>query len=144
MDKTERTTVTVDILDWLEEDTKKEIQAEAQKEYANLRVEHIKMKTVAVSEMYRAIEDINDNRDNCFIALGKAHLCYRMGLISKKAYCEIHDYLKRKTRDQNDWKALYEDLRQHYQRELMESEYWSKEYQNISRRLDQLKKQDEK
>jgi hypothetical protein len=102
------------------------------------------MKTVAVSEMYRAIEDINDNRDNCFIALGKAHLCYRMGLISKKAYCEIHDYLKRKTRDQNDWKALYEDLRQHYQRELMECEYWSKEYQNISRRLEQLKKQDEK
>ena len=96
MDKTEQTTVTMDILDWLEEDTKKEIRAEAQKEYANLRVEHIKMKTVAVSEMYRAIEDINDNRDNCFIALGKAHLCYRMGLISKKAYCEIHDYLKRK------------------------------------------------
>ena len=117
---------------------------EERKKYANLRAEYIKMKSVAVSEMYRAIEDINDNRDNCFLALGKAHLCYRLGLISKKAYCEIHDYLKRKTRDQNDWKALYEDLRQHYQRELMESEYWTKEYQNLSSKLEQLKKQDEK
>ena len=106
MDKTKRTTVTMDILDWLEEDTKKELRDEERKKYANLRAEYIKMKSVAVSEMYRAIEDINDNRDNCFLALGKAHLCYRLGLISKKAYCEIHDYLKRKTRDQNDWKAL--------------------------------------
>ena len=144
MDKTKRTTVTMDILDWLEEDTKKELRDEERKKYANLRAEYIKMKSVAVSEMYRAIEDINDNRDNCFLALGKAHLCYRLGLISKKAYCEIHDYLKRKTRDQNDWKALYEDLRQHYQRELMESEYWTKEYQNLSSKLEQLKKQDEK
>ena len=144
MDETKRTTVTMDILDWLEEDTKKELRDEERKKYANLRAEYIKMKSVAVSEMYRAIEDINDNRDNCFLALGKAHLCYRLGLISKKAYCEIHDYLKRKTRDQNDWKALYEDLRQHYQRELMESEYWTKEYQNLSSKLEQLKKQDEK
>ena len=74
MDKTEQTTVTMDILDWLEEDTKKELQAEERKNYANLRAEYIKMKTVAVSEMYRAIEDINDNRDNSFLALGKAHL----------------------------------------------------------------------
>ena len=55
MDKTERTTVTMDILDWIEEDTKKELQAEERKNYANLRAEHIKMKTVTVSETYRAI-----------------------------------------------------------------------------------------
>jgi hypothetical protein len=140
MDNTDKA-VTINILDWLEEDTKQELQQEKEKSYQNIRTEYIKLKTVAVSEMYRAIEDINENRDNCFVALGKAHLCYRLGLISKKAYSEIRDYLKRKARDQEDWKMLYEDLRQHYQRELMESEYWSTEYQNVSSKLDDLRKQ---
>jgi hypothetical protein len=39
MDKTKRTTVTMDILDWLEEDTKKELRDEERKKYANLRAE---------------------------------------------------------------------------------------------------------
>ena len=81
----------------------------------------------------------------CFFAQAIKSSSFNSSRISELVInCEIHDYLKRKTRDQDDWKALYEDLRQHYQRELMESEYWSKEYQNVSCRLEQLKKQDEK
>jgi len=139
MDNTDRT-ATINILDWLEEDTKKELRNEERADYLRLKLKYIKMKTFTVSEMYRAVQEIEGNRDKCFEALGKVHLCYRLGFISKKVYSEIRDYLRKKAKEQTDWKTLYEDLQQHYQRELEESEYWNKEYESVACVFDDLKK----
>ena len=40
--------------------------------------------------------------------------------------------------EQTDWKALYDDLQQHYERQLEESEYWNKEYESISCAFDDM------
>lgn len=139
MDNADRT-ATINMLDWLEEDTKQELRKKERTEYLKLKAKHIKMKTLAVSEMYHAIEEIRDDRDKCLEALGKVNLCYCLGLISKKVYSEIRDYLHKKAEEQTDWKALYDDLQQHYKRELEESEYWNKEYESVARAFDDLSK----
>ncbi len=142
MDNADKT-VTINILDWLEEDTKQELRKEERAEYLKLRAEYIKIKTMAVSEMYRAIQEIRSDRDKCLEALGKVHLCYRLGFISKKVYSELRDYLRKKADEYTDWKTLYEDLQQHYQRELEESEYWNKEYESVACAFDDLRKDNE-
>ena len=55
-------------------------------------------------------------------------------------YSEHRDYLRRKVQEQTDWKELYDDLQQHYERQLEESEYWNKEYESISCAFDDLRK----
>ena len=131
MDKTDRT-VTINILDWLEEDAKQELRKEERADYLKLKTRMVKLKTDAILEMYHSIQESKDDRDKCLEALGKVHLCYRLGFITKAVYSEHRDYLRRKVQEQTDWKALYDDLQQHYERQLEESEYWNKEYESIS------------
>lgn len=133
MDKTDRT-VTINILDWLEEDAKKELR----KEELKLKTKMVKLKTDAILEMYRSIQESKDDRDKCLEALGKVHLCYRLGFITKAVYSEHRDYLRKKVQEQTDWKALYDDLQQHYERQLEESEYWNKEYESVACAFDDL------
>ena len=142
MGKTERTEI-INILDWLEEDTKQELRKEERAEYLKLRTRMVKLKTDAILEMYHSIQESKDDRDKCLEALGKVHLCYRLGFITKAVYSEHRDYLRKKVQEQTDWKALYDDLQQHYERQLEESEYWNKEYQSVSCAFDDLIKDTE-
>ena len=139
MDKTDRT-VTINILDWLEEDAKQELRKEERADYLKLKTKMVKLKTDAILEMYRSIQESKDDRDKCLEALGKVHLCYRLGFITKTVYSEHRDYLRRKVQEQTDWKALYDDLQQHYERQLEESEYWNYEYESVACAFDDLKK----
>ena len=131
MAKTDRTEI-INILDWLEEDARQELRKEERADYLKLKTRMVKLKTDAILEMYRSIQESKDDRDKCIEALGKVHLCYRLGFITKTVYSEHRDYLRRKVQEQTDWKALYDDLQQHYERQLEESEYWNKEYESIS------------
>ena len=142
MDNTDRT-ATINILDWLEEDTKQELRKEERADYLKLKIRMVKLKTDAISEMYRSIQESKDDRDKCLEALGKVHLCYRLGFITKAVYSEHRDYLRKKVQEQTDWKALYDDLQQHYERQLEESEYRNKEYESVACAFDDLIKDTE-
>lgn len=142
MGKTDRTEI-INILDWLEEDAKQELRKEERADYLKLKTRMVKLKTDAILEMYHSIQESKDDRDKCLEALGKVHLCYRLGFITKAVYSEHRDYLRKKVQEQTDWKALYDDLQQHYERQLEESEYWSKEYQSVSCAFDDLIKDTE-
>ena len=142
MDNTDRT-VTINILDWLEEDAKQELRKEERADYLKLKTRMVKLKTDAILEMYHSIQESKDDRDKCLEALGKVHLCYRLGFITKAVYSEHRDYLRKKVQEQTDWKALYDDLQQHYERQLEESEYWNKEYESVACAFDDLAKKDE-
>ena len=142
MDNTDRT-VTINILDWLEEDAKQELRKEERADYLKLKTRMVKLKTDALLEMYCSIQESKDDRDKCLEALGKVHLCYRLGFITKAVYSEHRDYLRKKVQEQTDWKALYDDLQQHYERQLEESEYWNKEYESVSCAFDDLAKKDD-
>jgi hypothetical protein len=137
MGKTDRTEI-INILDWLEEDAKQELRKEERADYLKLKTRMVKLKTDAILEMYHSIQESKDDRDKCLEALGKVHLCYRLGFITKAVYSEHRDYLRRKVQEQTDWKALYDDLQQHYERQLEESEYWNKEYESISCAFDDM------
>lgn len=93
MDNFERTGV-INVMDWLEEDARIEVQKKQQRDYWELKAKYAKLNAVAISEMYRSIECINDETDNCLIALGKVQLCRSLGLISQKVYSELSDYLE--------------------------------------------------
>ena len=93
MDNTDRT-VTINILDWLEEETKQELRKEERADYLKLKTRMVKLKTDAILEMYRSIQESKDDRDKCLEALGKVHLCYRLGFITKTVYSEHRDYLR--------------------------------------------------
>ena len=82
MDNTDRT-VTINILDWLEEETKQELRKEERADYLKLKTRMVKLKTDAILEMYRSIQESKDDRDKCLEALGKVHLCYRLGFITE-------------------------------------------------------------
>ena len=142
MDNTDRT-VTINILDWLEEETKQELRKEERADYLKLKTRMVKLKTDAILEMYRSIQESKDDRDKCLEALGKVHLCYRLGFITKAVYSEHRDYLRKKVQEQTDWKALYDDLQQHYERQLEEGEYWNKEYESVACAFDDLIKDTE-
>ena len=142
MGKTDRTEI-INILDWVEEDAKQELRKEERADYLKLKTRMVKLKTDAILEMYRSIQESNDDRDKCLEALGKVHLCYRLGFITKAVYSEHRDYLRKKVQEQTDWKALYDDLQQHYERQLEESEYWNKEYESVSCAFDDLIKDTE-
>ena len=142
MGKTDRTEI-INILDWLEEDAKQELRKEERADYLKLKTRMVKLKTDAILEMYHSIQESKDDRDKCLEALGKVHLCYRLGFITKAVYSEHRDYLRKKVQEQTDWKALYDDLQQHYERQLEESEYWSKEYESVSCAFDDLIKDTE-
>ena len=131
MGKTDRTEI-INILDWLEEDAKQELRKEERADYLKLKTRMVKLKTDAILEMYHSIQESKDDRDKCLEALGKVHLCYRLGFITKAVYSEHRDYLRKKVQEQTDWKALYDDLQQHYERQLEESEYWNKEYESVA------------
>ena len=137
MGKTDRTEI-INILDWLEEDAKQELRKEERADYLKLKTRMVKLKTDAILEMYHSIQESKDDRDKCLEALGKVHLCYRLGFITKAVYSEHRDYLRKKVQEQTDWKALYDDLQQHYERQLEESEYWNKEYESISCAFDDM------
>ena len=142
MDNTDRT-ATINILDWLEEDTKQELRKEERADYLKLKIRMVKLKTDAISEMYRSIQESKDDREKCLEALGKGHLCYRLGFITKAVYSEHRAYLRKKVQEQTDWKALYDDLQQHYERQLEESEYRNKEYESVACAFDDLIKDTE-
>ena len=142
MDKKDRSE-TINILDWLEEDTKQELRKEERADYLKIKTKLVKLKTDAILEMYRSIQESKDDRDKCLEALGKVHLCYRLGFITKNVYSEHRDYLRKKVQEQTDWKALYDDLQQHYEHQLEESEYWNKEFESIACAFDDLAKNDE-
>ena len=142
MGKTDRTEI-INILDWLEEDAKQELRKEERADYLKLKTRMVKLKTDAILEMYHSIQESKDDRDKCLEALGKVHLCYRLGFITKAVYSEHRDYLRRKVQEQTDWKALYDDLQQHYERQLEESEYWNKEYESVACAFDDLIKDTE-
>ena len=69
MSKTDRTEI-INIIDWLEEDTKQELRKEERAEYLKLRTRMVKLKTDAILEMYRSIQESKDDRDKCLEALG--------------------------------------------------------------------------
>lgn len=92
MDKKDRTE-TINILDWLEEDTKQELRKEERADYLKIKTKLVKLKTDAILEMYRSIQGSKDDRDKCLEALGKVHLYYRLGFITKNVYSEHRDYL---------------------------------------------------
>ena len=142
MDKKDRTE-TINILDWLEEDTKQELRKEERADYLKTKTKLVKLKTDAILEMYRSIQESKDDRDKCLEALGKVHLCYHLGFITKNVYSEHRDYLRKKVQEQTDWKALYDDLQQHYEHQLEESEYWNREFESIACAFDDLAKNDE-
>ena len=142
MDKKDRTE-TINILDWLEEDAKQELRKEERADYLKLKTRMVKLKTDAILEMYHSIQESKDDRDKCLEALGKVYLCYRLGFITKAVYSEHRDYLCKKAQEQTDWKALYDDLQQHYERQLEESEYWNKEYESVACAFDDLIKDTE-
>ena len=142
MGKTDRTEI-INILDWLEEDAKQELRKEERADYLKLKTRMVKLKTDAILEMYHSIQESKDDRDKCLEALGKVHLCYRLGFITKAVYSEHRDYLRKKVQEQTDWKALYDDLQQHYERQLEESEYWNKEYESVACAFDDLIKDTE-
>ena len=54
MDNTDRT-VTINILDWLEEETKQELRKEERADYLKLKTRMVKLKTDAILEMYNCI-----------------------------------------------------------------------------------------
>ena len=70
MDKKDRTE-TINILDWLEEDTKQELRKEERADYLKTKTKLVKLKTDAILEMYRSIQESKDDRDKCLEALGK-------------------------------------------------------------------------
>ena len=142
MAKTDRTEV-INILDWLEEDARQELRKEERANYLKLKTRMVTLKTDAILDMYSSIQESKDDRDKCLEALGKVHLCYRLGFITKAVYSEHRDYLRKKVQEQTDWKALYDDLQQHYERQLEESEYWNKEYESVACAFDDLIKDTE-
>lgn len=88
----------VNTINWIEEDTKQEIQKKQTVEYLRLKIKYEKAKWRALSDMYRTVEETGDNRDNCFAAMSKTKLCYDMGFISEKVCSEISNYLQEKIR----------------------------------------------
>ena len=86
MDKKDRSE-TINILDWLEEDTKQELRKEERADYLKIKTKLVKLKTDAILEMYRSIQESKDDRDKCLEALGKVHLCWRGDLF-------LHPYIR--------------------------------------------------
>ncbi len=59
-----------------------------------------------------------------------------MDFISQKVYTELIQYLKKKMWEVKDYKIMYEDLQQHFQREVEQSEYWKNQWEVICGGLD--------
>ena len=92
MENFERTG-TINAIEWLEEEAKKDAQRKQRAEYLRLKIQYEKLRWSALSSMYSAIEESKDDHEKCLRTLGKIQMCYQMDLITPKQYCEICDYL---------------------------------------------------
>jgi hypothetical protein len=92
MENFERTG-TINAIEWLEEEAKEDAQRKRDAEPLRLKIQFEKMRWSALASMYSAIEGSKGNHDRCLRTLGKVQMCYHMGLISFRTYCQISDYL---------------------------------------------------
>ena len=83
----------INIIDWIEEDAKQEVQKKQNAEYLRMKTQYEKARWFALSEMYRTIEEAQEKHEHYITAIKMTELCYGMGFVSEKVYTEISNYL---------------------------------------------------
>ena len=88
----------INMIDWLEEDTKCELGKRQNAEFLRMKAQYEKAKWYALAEMYRTIEEAQAEDGDYTTAIKMTEFCYGMGFVSEKGCTEICDYLKEKAK----------------------------------------------